>query len=106
MPPPYILPTNNQTFYSFNASCFYNTLKYRKYMDTILKVELGSNLYIRVSCFYKAFFKDIEGLKTTAIAVFIKFQNNNNPFYSKKFGWHNWPQNIEKKCLIIICRVD
>jgi hypothetical protein len=41
-------------------------------MDGVLKVKLGSDLYIGVPRFYKAFFGEIEGLKTAATAVFMK----------------------------------
>jgi hypothetical protein len=68
-----LLPNINQTLYLFNTSSFVNISKYRKYIDNILKVELGSDLYIGVPCFYKVFFEEIKSLKTTAAAVFIKF---------------------------------
>lgn len=79
----------DQTQYLFNISYFYNTFKYKKHVDTILKIKLGSDLYIRVFCFYKAFFKDIKRLETAAITDFINCQKNYNPFYSKKLSLHN-----------------
>jgi hypothetical protein len=38
----------------------------------MLKVELGSDLYIGVPLFYEAFFGEIEGLETAAAAIFMK----------------------------------
>jgi hypothetical protein len=71
-PPPRALPNLDQTPYSFNTSSFVNTSEYRKHVDDVLKVELGSDLYIGVPRFYEAFFGEIEGLETAATAVFMK----------------------------------
>jgi hypothetical protein len=54
-PPPCPLPNLDQTPYSFNTSSFVNTSEYRKHVDGVLKVELGSDFYIRVPRFYEAF---------------------------------------------------
>lgn len=47
-PPPYQLLNLDQTLYSFNTSSFANTSEYRKHVDDVLKVELGSSLNIGV----------------------------------------------------------
>ena len=55
-------------------------------MDDVLKVELGSDLHIRVPRFYEVFFGEIEGLETAATAVFIKCQKGIDLFYSEELG--------------------
>jgi hypothetical protein len=51
-PPPRALPNLDQTPYSFNTSSFVNASEYRKHVDGVLTVELGSDLYIGVPRFY------------------------------------------------------
>ncbi len=52
-------------------------------MDGVLKVELGSDLHIRVPCLYEVFFGEIEGLETATAAVFIKCQKGIDPIYNE-----------------------
>lgn len=94
---PCVRPNLDQTLYSFNTSSLLNNSEYRKHVDTILKVELGSNLDIEVLRFYEAFFGEIEGLGTAVAAVFMKCQKGNNPLYNKKLGWRDWPQSGKEK---------
>ena len=68
--------------------------KYRKYIDYILKEELGP-LYIKIPSLYKAFFREVEGLKEISIAVFKKCKEGDNPLYTKKGGWRDWPKSIK-----------
>jgi hypothetical protein len=96
-PPPRPLPNLDQTPYSFNTSSFVNTSEYRKHVDGVLKVELGSDLYIGVPRFYEAFFGEIEGLKTAATAVFMKCQKGIDPLYSEELGWRDWPHGAKEK---------
>lgn len=96
-PPPCALPNLDQTPYSHNTSSFVNTSEYRKYVDCVLKTELGSDLHIGVPHFYEAFFGEIEGLETAAAAVFKKCQKGDNPLYNKELGWRDWPQGAKEK---------
>ena len=66
-------------------------------MDDVLKVELGSDLYVGVPRFYEAFFGEVGGLETAAAAVFMKCQKGANPLYSEELGWHEWPQGAKEK---------
>lgn len=66
-------------------------------MDTILKIKLGSDFDIEVPCFYKAFFGEIEVLKTAAATVFMKCQKGNNSLYNEELGWRDWSQGVRKK---------
>jgi Fungal protein kinase len=96
-PLPCALPNLDQTPFSFNTSSFVNTSEYRKHVDDVLKVELGSDLYIGVPRFYEAFFGEIEGLETAAAAIFMKCQKGVDPLYSEELGWHEWPQGAKEK---------
>jgi len=68
--------------------------KYRKYVNYILKEELGP-LYIGIPSLYKAFFREVEGLKEASATVFKKCKEGDNPLYTKG-GWHNWPKSVEQ----------
>ena len=59
--------------------------KYRKYIDYVLKEELGP-LYIGISGLYKVFFRGVEGLKEASTAVFKKCKEGDNLLYIKKGG--------------------
>jgi len=54
-------------------------------MDYILKEELGP-LYMGIPSLYKAFFREVEGLKAVSATVFKKCKEGDNPLYTKKGG--------------------
>jgi hypothetical protein len=56
--------------------------KYRKYIDYILKEELGP-LYIGIPSLYKVFFREVEGLKEVSAAIFKKCKEEDNLLYAK-----------------------
>ena len=74
-----------------------NSSEQRKYVDDVLKVELGSSLHVGVPGFYDAFFGDIADLETVAAAVFMKCQKGNNPSYNQDRGWRDWPEGAQEK---------
>lgn len=96
-PPPRALPNLDQTPYSRNTSSFVNTSEHRKYVDGVLKAELGLCVHVGVPRFYEAFFGEIEGLETAAAAVFMNCQKGNNPLYNQELGWRDWPQRAQEK---------
>jgi len=61
--------------------------EYRKYIDYVLKEELGP-LYIGIPGLYKVFFRGVEGLKEVSAAVFKKCKEGDNPLYVEG-GWRN-----------------
>jgi len=65
-----------------NISSFINLSEYRKYINYILKEELGP-LYIGISKLYKAFFRGVEGLKEVSAAIFKKYKEGDNLLYAK-----------------------
>ena len=68
--------------------------EYRKYIDYILKEELGP-LYIGVPSLYKVFFRGVEGLKEASTIIFKKCKEGDNLLYTKG-SWHNWPKGVKK----------
>ena len=93
--PPRPLPYLDQTPSFRNTSSFVNTSEHRKYVDDVLKEELGS-LYVGVPDFYEAFFGGIAGLDAVAEAVFKMCKGGNNPLYSEAGGWCEWPKSAEE----------
>jgi len=51
-------------------------------VDYILKEELGP-FYIGIPSLYKAFFREVEGLKEASAAVFKKYKEEDNLLYTK-----------------------
>jgi hypothetical protein len=64
-------------------------------VDHVLKKELGP-FYIGITGLYKVFFRGVEGLKEVSTAIFKKCKEGDNPLYTKKGGWRNWPKSIEQ----------
>ena len=54
-------------------------------MNNVLKKEL-SPLYIGIPSLYKAFFKEVKGLKIISVAIFKKCKEGDNLLYTKKGG--------------------
>jgi len=56
--------------------------KYRKYVDNVLKEELGP-LYVRIPDLYKVFFREVESLRAISATIFKKCKKGDNPLYAK-----------------------
>jgi len=56
--------------------------KHRKYVDDILKEELGF-FYVGIPNLYKAFFRKVEGFKEISVAVFKKCKEGDNLLYAE-----------------------
>ena len=61
--------------------------EHRKYIDDVLKEELGP-LYIGITGLYKAFFRGVKGLKKASAVVFKKYKERDNLLYIKG-GWYD-----------------
>jgi len=90
-PRPRSLPYLAQTPYSYTTSSFVNSSEHRKYVDDVLKHELGP-LYVGVPGFYEAFFGEVRGLEAVGTAVFRKCKEGDNPLYREEGGWCDWPR--------------
>jgi len=44
---------------------------------------------VGIPSLYKAFFREVEGLKKVSAAVFKKCKEGDNPLYANKGGWRN-----------------
>lgn len=95
-PPPRPLPLSLQTPWTRNTSSFTNSSEHRKYVDDVMKEELGP-LYVGVPGFYEAFFGGVPGLESAARAVFKKCKEGDNPQYSEESGWRDWPESAKEK---------
>ena len=94
-PPPRPLPFHLQTPTLRNTSSFINSSEHRKYVDDILKEDLGT-LYVGIPGFYEAFFGRVEGLEAIGTAVFKKCKEGDNPLYAEKRGWRDWPEGAKE----------
>jgi len=56
--------------------------KYRKYIDYILKEELGP-FYIGIPNLYNTFFKRVEGFKEVSVVLFKKYKKGDNLLYAE-----------------------
>ncbi|KMP10203.1 hypothetical protein CIRG_09884 [Coccidioides immitis RMSCC 2394] len=98
-PPPRSILSVQQTPLVHNTSSFANSTEYRKYVDTVLKEELG-DLHADIPNFFEAYFGDITGLDSTARAVLDKCREGDSPLYTEDKGWKNWPETaVEKEVL-------
>jgi hypothetical protein len=67
-------------------SSFINSFEYRKYMNNILKEELGT-IYINIPGFYIVFFRNIVDLETISKVIFKKYREGSNLLYYKESEW-------------------
>ena len=44
---------------------------------------------------YKAFFREVEGLKEVSAIIFKKYKEGDNPLYTKG-GWYNWLKGVKE----------
>ncbi|KAH8733202.1 hypothetical protein GQ44DRAFT_669076 [Phaeosphaeriaceae sp. PMI808] len=95
-PPPLPSSSVQQTPLSINTGSFVNSTEYRKYVDSVLKEELGY-LYVGVPGFFEAFFKDVLVLRPAAQAVFDKCKEGESPLYRVEGGWKGWPKEAKEK---------
>lgn len=95
-PPPRSVSSLAQTPSLRNTSSFVNSSEHRKYVDDILKEELGF-LYVGVPGFSEAFFGKVAGLGPAAQVVFEKCKEGDNPLYREEGGWQSWPEGARER---------
>ncbi|PVH91225.1 hypothetical protein DM02DRAFT_577221, partial [Periconia macrospinosa] len=95
-PPPRPPSSFPQTPWVRNTSSFANSTEHRKYVDGVLKEELGP-LYVGVPGFFEAYFGSVAGLQPAARAVFDKCKEGDSPLYQKESGWQDWPKEAREK---------
>ncbi|KAF2475021.1 uncharacterized protein BDR25DRAFT_301533 [Lindgomyces ingoldianus] len=93
---PYLTASFQQTPWQHNTGSFANSTEHRKYVDGVLKEELGQ-LYVEVPGFFDAYFGSVLGLKSVAQAVFDKCKEGDNPLYQEEGGWQGWPEGARER---------
>ena len=95
-PPPRPVSSIQQTPWRRNTSSFVNSTEHRKYVDDVLKEELGP-MYVGIPGFFEAFFGEVAGLEPAAQAVFEKCKEEDNPLYREESGWQSWPERARER---------
>jgi hypothetical protein len=85
-----------QTPWLHNTGSFANSTEHRKYVDGVLKEELGQ-LYVGIPGFFDAYFGSVPALKSVAQAVFDKCKEGDNPLYREESGWQDWPEGAKER---------
>ena len=79
-----------------NTSSFVNSTEHRKYVDDVLKEELGP-MYVGIPGFFGAFFGEVVGLQTAAQAVSKRCCEGANPLYQEDSGWQGWSEEAKER---------
>ncbi|KAF7856270.1 hypothetical protein EAF04_009798 [Stromatinia cepivora] len=83
-----------QTPWLRNTNSFANSSEYRKYVDSVLKEELGP-LYVGLSDFHETYFGGVADLKTASAAVFkMCMEGDSHPLFCE--GWSGWPEDANQ----------
>ncbi|KAG5746976.1 hypothetical protein H9Q70_010347 [Fusarium xylarioides] len=92
-PPPQVASSIQQTPWRRNTSSFANSSEHRKYVDDVLKEELGP-MYVGLPNFHSAYFGSVADLETTSQAFFTQCLEGSEPFF--KDGWRGWPKDARQ----------
>ncbi|KAK4243176.1 hypothetical protein C7999DRAFT_44951 [Corynascus novoguineensis] len=92
-PPRPIASSIQQTPWLRNTSSFANSSEHRKYVDNVLKEELGP-MYVGLQDFHKAYFGDVPNLETASKTFFEDCLEGSNPLFSN--GWKGWPEEAKQ----------
>ena len=92
-PPRPIASSLEQTPWLRKTSSFANSSEHRKYVDNVLKEELGP-LHVDLRDFHKTYFGDVADLETASGAFFKQCLENNDPLFDD--GWRGWPEEAKQ----------
>ncbi|OBS17289.1 hypothetical protein FPOA_12205 [Fusarium poae] len=92
-PPRPIASSLQQTPWLRNTSSFANSSEHRKYVDDVLKEELGS-MYVGVRHFHNAYFGGVAGLDAASQAFFKQCVEGSDPLFVD--GWKGWPRDANQ----------
>ena len=94
--PPFrtIASSLQQTPWLRNTSSFVNSSEHRKYVDGVLKEELGP-LYVGLPELQTALFGGVADLDSASEATFKKCEEGESPLFDK--GWQGWPEGANEK---------
>jgi hypothetical protein len=95
-PPPRPTSSVLQTPWLRSTGSFANSTEHRKYVDDVLKEELGS-MYVGIPGFFQAFFGEVADLQPAAQAVFERCCEGDDPLYQEGNGWQGWPEEAKER---------
>ena len=93
-PPRPIASSLQQTPWRLNTSSFANSSEYRRDVDKVLRLELGS-LHVGLCHFRETYFGRVAGLETASAAIFNKCTEGSDPLFGEE-GWSGWPRNANQ----------
>ncbi|KAF4475327.1 hypothetical protein CGGC5_v016054 [Colletotrichum fructicola Nara gc5] len=96
-PPRSIASSLQQTPWLHNTSSFANSSEHRRYVDDVLKEELGT-MYVGLPGFRDAYFGSLAGLEAASEEFFDQCLDGNDPFFQD--GWNGWPQDANEKSVL------
>ncbi|KAL5583899.1 hypothetical protein FOVSG1_015250 [Fusarium oxysporum f. sp. vasinfectum] len=92
-PPRQVASSIQQTPWLRNTSSFANSSEHRKYVDDVLKEELGP-MYVELRNFHSAYFGGVADLQTASQAFFEQCLEGSDPLF--KDGWKGWPKDANQ----------
>ncbi|KAH7000856.1 hypothetical protein EDB80DRAFT_581085 [Ilyonectria destructans] len=92
-PPRPVASSIQQTPWLRNTSSFANSSERRKYVDDVLKEELGP-MYVGLRNFHETYFGDVADLETASEAFFKQCHEGSNPLFDD--GWRGWPLDAKQ----------
>lgn len=99
-PPRSIASSVQQTPWLHNTSSFANSSEQRKYVDGVLKEELGF-MHVGLHNFHETFFGDVADLKTASKTFFGSCVEGGDPLFVLDDGWRGWPDNAQQDDVLI-----
>ncbi|KAK1624108.1 hypothetical protein BDP81DRAFT_464692 [Colletotrichum phormii] len=96
-PPRTIASSLQQTPWLHNTSSFINSSEHRRYVDGILKEELGT-MYVGLPGFRDAYFGSVAGLETASKMFFDQCLKGSDLAFQN--GWRGWPQDANEKSVL------
>lgn len=92
-PPRPIASSIQQTPWLRNTSSFANSSEHRKYVDNVLREELGP-MYVDLRDFHKTYFGNVQNLETASKTFFEECLQGSDPLFGN--GWKGWPQEAKQ----------
>ncbi|KAG8664734.1 uncharacterized protein FPOAC1_013514 [Fusarium poae] len=92
-PPRQVASSIQQTPWLRNTSSFANSSEHRKYVDDVLKEELGP-MYVGLRNFHSTYFGGVADLQTAAQAFFEQCLEGSDPLFED--GWKGWPRDANQ----------
>ncbi|KAI8966288.1 hypothetical protein F5Y11DRAFT_309959 [Daldinia sp. FL1419] len=92
-PPRPVASSLQQTPWLHNTSSFANSSEHRKYVDDVLREELGP-MYVGLHDFHQTYFGDVADLETASEAFFKQCMKGSDPLFHD--GWTGWPKDANQ----------